>query len=156
LIAQSDSVAKRFHGQSALVEPWQLIKVRNRAQSNDQLIVAARVLVMIESVRDDHFFPGKIDRFNFAFEEICSLEHLPKGVHDRGKVQIACRNFVQHGREEEEVLAVHQGDFHAGIPGHGLLEFHRRIQTGEAAAQDQDSVCRPAAHLLCAPLADEQ
>ena len=70
VIAQSDRVAKRLHRQGALVQPRQLIKVRYRADANHQVIVCERVLVMIESVRDDHFFPGKIDRFNFAFEEI--------------------------------------------------------------------------------------
>lgn len=44
------------------------------------MIVCERVLVMIESVRDSHLFTGKIDRFHFAFEETCALEHLPLGA----------------------------------------------------------------------------
>src|SRR5215813_8549642 len=100
------------------------------------MIVGERVLVMIEPMRDGNLFSGKIDRFDFAGKKAYSPEHLANGVHDGGKVKIAGRHFVQHGREEKEVLAIDDRDFDVWVVRQSLFEFHRRIQTGETPAED--------------------
>jgi len=132
----------------ARFEARQSVEVRNRAEANHEVVVPERVWVMIESMRDDNTFPGQIDRLNLTGEEAHSLEHLANGVHDRGEVKIARCHFVQHGREEEEVFTIDYSDPHVWVSSQSLFELHRHIQTGEAAAPDQDSFCRVVTHLL--------
>src|SRR5271167_713186 len=103
------------------------------------MVIFQRVVVMIETMGNDDLFGGKVDRFNLAGEEVNPLEHLANRVDDGSKVEVARRHLVQHGREEEEVLAVDQRNLDVRVASERFLELHRRIQASESAAEDQNS-----------------
>src|SRR5215469_17186965 len=96
---------------------------------------------MIETMRDDDLPAGKVDRFNVAGEEVHPLEHLAHGVDDRCEVEVACCHLVQHGREQEKVLAVDKRHLDTRVTSQRFLQLHCRVEAGEAAAEDQDSSC---------------
>jgi len=54
------------------------------------------------------------------------------------QVQVAGRDLVQHGRKEEEVLAVDEGHLDIQVTGQGLLQLQRRVEAAKSTAQDQD------------------
>jgi hypothetical protein len=45
---------------------------------------------------------------------------------------------MEHRREQEEILTVDQHDFHARPASKRLVKLDGRVQTGEAAAEDED------------------
>src|SRR5262249_41670144 len=80
--------------------------------------------------------------------EVYPLEHLAHGVYDRCEVEVARGHFVEHGGEDEEVLAVDQRDLNVRVASQRFLQLHRRVKAGEATAQDQNPFWLICAHVI--------
>src|SRR6516164_175690 len=94
---------------------------------------------MIEAMRDNDLPAGKVDRFNVAGEEVHPLQHLAHRVDNSGEVEVARGHLVQHGREEEKVLAVDERDLDVWVASQRFLQLHGCVQTGESTAENQDA-----------------
>jgi len=81
-----------------------------------------------------HPLRGQINRPHVGLDKLHSLEHPANGVHDVARVQVAGRYFVQHWREQQEVVAAHQRHFDVRAASECLVESKRRVHAAEAAA----------------------
>ena len=131
-------IAERFHGQGSLLKAGQIEEVRDRAQTDDQVIVWNLVVVMIEPVRDGHELPVEIDRFNLPGKKIDSLEELSYRIHNVREIEIAGGDFVQQRSKQKEVVPVHQRDFDTGIARQGVIQMNGGVQSGKAAAENEN------------------
>src|SRR5262245_66104164 len=95
------------------------------------------MVVMFSTVGHHHSTAGQVNALDVAIEEFHSPQQLAHRVHDVGKVQIACRYLVQHGRKEKEVLTIHQSHFDARIACHGLFQTQGGVQAAERTSKDQ-------------------
>src|SRR6266436_4398681 len=93
--------------------------------------------VAVKPVRDDGTTLRQVDRLNFAFKESNVPQHLTDRVDDMGYIEVACRYFMKHRREQEEVFLTDQRDFEIGIAA--FFELESRVQTTETAAEDEDA-----------------
>src|SRR5437870_3072407 len=64
-----------------------------------------------------------------------------------GEVEIAGGDFMEHGREEDEVLAAYQCDFDIGARGDSFVEFESRVDSSGAPAENHDARFRSAWHV---------
>src|SRR5262245_46221097 len=62
------------------------------------------------------------------------------------EVKIASSDFVEHGCEQEKILAIDQQNFHIWVEGQRLFQAQRCVQTAESASQDDDAFASTAAH----------
>jgi hypothetical protein len=77
------------------------------------------------------YFPGK---------EVHTPEHFADRIHDCRKIHIAGRDFLKHGREQEEVLTIYERDFDRGITSKFPFQFHGHSEPGKTAAENQYSL----------------
>src|SRR5215831_11552489 len=119
------------------------------------MVVFKCVRVPIESMRDNNlFFPG-VDLVHVAAEKVHAANHFADRINDVGQIQIARRDFVQHWREQEKVLAIYDRHFKPRIVA--LLEFQRSIKSAKAATENKHAcLVGHNAELKNAPFKPEQ
>src|SRR5260370_40893756 len=76
---------------------------------------------------------GQIDCLDFGLNELDVAENLANRVDDVARRKIACRDLVQHRREQDEIPATDQGNFHIRAASERFLEILCRGQPGESA-----------------------
>jgi hypothetical protein len=79
---------------------------------------------MIEPVGDNDAPLFDVDPIDLTSDEADTPQHLAGRIHDRREIQVAGRNFVQHGREQEKILPIHEGNLDMGVPAEFLLQLH--------------------------------
>src|SRR5262249_3429157 len=90
------------------------------------------------SMGDENFLSGKVNAIDFTSKEVYPPQHLADRIHDGGEIQVAGRNLVQHGREQEEVVAIDQHDLYT-VPSELLLQLHRHSHAGKASAENDNT-----------------
>ena len=53
-------------------------------------------------------------------------------------IEVTCRYFMKHRREQKEVFLANQRDFEIGITA--FFELKRCVQSAETAAEDEDTI----------------
>ncbi len=111
----------------------------------------------LSPVGDDHPPRLEVHRLHLALDELHPPEEFPDRVHDVRHVEVAGGDLVEHGREEEEVLAVDERDLEARVMGQSFLEMEGGVDAAEPASQDQDpralrSACVGLSHVSYPPL----
>ena len=84
-------------------------------------------MMMVETMRDGHDLPFKIDRFHFSRKEIDSLQEFSDGIDDIREIEITGCDLMQHGRKQKEVVAVHESDLCVRITCQRVIEVNRRM-----------------------------
>src|SRR5262245_16922752 len=105
-------------------------------------------MVMTRPMRNHELFDREIDRFHFPFEKLDSPKKLANGIDDVSHIQIARSDFMQHGRKQEEVFPVHQGNLDVRISRQGFLELQGCVQTTKSTAYDDDALWFSSAHWI--------
>jgi hypothetical protein len=93
--------------------------------------------VPIEAVRNDDLFPVDVYFVHVTAEEINVPNHFANRINDVRQIQIARRDLVQHWREQEKVLPIHDGDFESRIPA--LLKLQRRIKSAKSTTENENT-----------------
>jgi hypothetical protein len=106
-VAQEDGVAQGFHRQSMLCQTWDVIEVRHRAERQDELVVGHFVRRRQMAVPDAHLPLREVDRFDVGDGHSGVSQHLPQRLDNVGHGHVGTGDFVQHRREENEILARH-------------------------------------------------
>src|SRR5438046_5991306 len=106
------------------------------------MIVFERVRVPIKSMRNNDLFFVDIDLLHVTAEKIHVANHFANGINDIRQVKIACRDLVQHWCKQKEGFAIY--DSYLKPRGSALLKLQGRIETTEAAAENEDTrlICR--------------
>ena len=73
------------------------------------------------------------------FGEAGAAKQLSQRADDVASSDAARSGLGKHRREQEEVFVVEQSDRYTIVALEEFLEFERGIETGEAAARDQDA-----------------
>ena len=94
----------------------------------------------IEAVGDRNASSLEIYRLDIPGEGLYSPEQLAKRIHDRVHFKIACRDLVQHRREQKVVVARHQGDAYIRAGAQCSFQFNRGVYTTEPATEYEDPV----------------
>src|SRR5260370_28198761 len=95
----------------------------------------------IEAVGDRNASSLEIYRFDIPGEGLYLPEQLAKRIHDRVRFKIACRDLVQHRREQKVVVASHQSDAYIRAGAQRSFQFNRSVYAAEPAPQYKDPVC---------------
>src|SRR5260370_34472823 len=94
----------------------------------------------IEAVGDRNASSLEIYRLDIPGEGLYSPEQLAKRIHDRVHFKIACRDLVQHRREQKVVVARHHGDAYIRASAQCSFQFNRGVYTTESATEYEDPV----------------
>src|SRR5260370_3081420 len=94
----------------------------------------------IEAVGDRNASSLEIYRLDIPGEGLCSPEHLAKRIDDRVHFKIACRDLVQHRREQKVVVARHQGDVYVAAAAQRSVQFNRGVDAAEPPTEYEDPV----------------
>src|SRR4051812_19123071 len=108
MVSQIDRVAKRFHRQGVFLKPLIAVKVRNRTQAQDEMVVLQFVMMVLLAVRDPNRFCIQIYTLDFAVEDLYALQQFSNRAYDVRDVQIARGDLMKHRRKEEKVFPVDQ------------------------------------------------
>src|SRR5215475_9525899 len=99
-------------------------------------------MVRTRPMRNHELFAREINRFHFPFEK------LDNGIDDMSHIQIASSDFMQHGRKQEEVFPVHQGNLDVRISRQGFLKLQGCVQATKSTAYDDDALWFSSAHWI--------
>src|SRR6516164_4496597 len=102
--------------------------------------------MLIKAMGNDDFFLVDTDLQDFTSKKPDMAKHLAHGIHDRGEVQVASRNFVKHRREQKKVIPIDEGDLDGGIPSYSLLKVHGDGETRKTTAKNKYLFSYRAAH----------
>src|SRR5262249_4159147 len=111
------------------------------------MVVTQLVGVAIAAMREHHPARLEVDRGHLALDEFHPMEERPDRADDVRDVEVAGGDLVEHGCEEEEVLAIDEGDLEGGAAGERLLEAQGRVDAPEATPEDHDSRARLGVHV---------
>jgi hypothetical protein len=125
VVSQRDGVPERLHRQCFISETGDVEKMYHATQSEDNVVVFQRMSVAVKTVRDDGTTLRQVDRLNLALKEPNVPQHLTDRIDDMRDIEVTCRYFMKHRREQEEVFLTNQRDFEIGIAA--LFELKRRI-----------------------------
>src|SRR5260370_36038237 len=89
----------------------------------------------IEAVGDRNASSLEIYRLDIPGEGLYSPEKLAKRLHDRVHFKIACRDLVQHRREQKVVVARHQVDAYIRAGAQCSFQFNRGVCITETATE---------------------
>ena len=82
------------------------------------------MVMMVEAMRDLHALPVEIDRLDFSRKKHHPLEKFADRVDDVRQIKITGCDFVQHGGEQKEIVAVHQGNLNIRIASQSFVQVH--------------------------------
>ncbi len=134
VISQTHRVAERFHRQRTFFKPGDAIEICRRSEAQHEVVVFKRVLMVVETMRDDDLLRRQVHVSNFSREKIGPSQHFARRVDDRSQIEVTRSHLVQ----QEKILAVYQSDLDAGIAPENLLQLHRRGEAGKASSENQD------------------
>src|SRR5262245_19664201 len=139
-----------------LLKPRKVVVVGDVTDTNNKVVVLKLVVMMITAVGDlDQ--PGlEVNAFDIALKELNTLKKLADRIHDVRHVQVAGRNFVKHGCEEEKVVVVHERNIDVRISSNGPFNLQCRVQTAKPTAKNDNPRFHNSAtsqKILMAPLA---
>jgi len=97
------------------------------------------MLVVVESMRDNNLLSRNIDTLDFAGEKLHPSKQLAHGIHNRGQIQVAGRDLMQHRSEQEKVIAIDEPYLDA-IMSEPSLQLHRGRDSHEAPAEYEYSL----------------
>ena len=137
MVSQEDRIAQSLHGQGILFQSLIAVKIRDRPKPENEMIEFEFVVMMLLAVRDVNHLPLEIDTLHVAVKYPHPLQQLPHRADDMRYIEITCRDFMQHRREQEEVFAIHESHFDIGIFCEALFKIQGCIKATEAAAEDQ-------------------
>jgi hypothetical protein len=80
----------------------------------------------------------KIDSLHVGFDNLHVTKNAPERIYDVVWRKIAGGYFVQHRREQNEVLAANQRDLDVVATGQRLVEMLRCVKSAESAARNND------------------
>jgi len=146
VVAQSHGIAQRFHRERILVEPGNAVKIRDTAHAQNEEIELDGVAVMIEPMRNDNSPILNIDLIDFPCKKLDTPQHLAGRIYNRCEIEIARRYFMEHGGEEEKVLAIDEGDLNGRIPSEFPLQLHGDREPGKPASQNDHPFVRCILH----------
>ena len=82
----------------------------------------------------------KIDIPDIGFDELHVMKNAPERIYDVAWRKIAGGYFVQHRREQNEILAADQCCLHVRPASQLFVQIHGGVQPGKSAAQNDDFV----------------
>src|SRR5687768_15834321 len=132
-----DCVSERLHCQGVLLESWQAVKVRNRAESHDEVVVRQSMDVSLGPVFYRNGAAVAVDRVDLSDEDRRMAHESPQRTDQMRDVDVAGRDFVKHWREEEEILTADKRDLCGAAQE--AFEMKRRINATKAAAEHHDA-----------------
>src|SRR5229473_4833986 len=79
---------------------------------------------------------GQIDRLDLGLDKPYVTKNATDWIDDVAGIKVARGDFVQHWREQNEVLAVDQDNFCIPAASQRFVQIHSRAQSGKSAAQN--------------------
>ena len=76
---------------------------------------------------------------NFRLNKLHVAQNTAERIDNVARIKIARGDLVQHGREQNEVLAADESKFHGPAPSQSLVEMHRRAQSGKSSARNYNA-----------------
>src|SRR5216684_1021872 len=82
---------------------------------------------------------GQIDRLDLGLDKPYVTKNATDWIDDVAGIKVARSYFVQHWREENEVLAVDQDNFCIPAASQRFVQVHGCAQSGKSTAQNDDA-----------------
>src|SRR5262245_23801060 len=81
----------------------------------------------------------KINRLNIGLKKLHITKNPSKRIDDVARIKIACGDFVQHRRKENEILAADQRHLYVRSTREPLVELYCRVKPGKPATRNDYS-----------------
>ena len=91
-----------------------------------------------ESMNAANFPRAKIDILHVGFDHVDVAQNPAQRIHNVARRKIARRDFMQHRREENEILPRDQRYFDIRPTRQMLVQIFCRVEPGKSAACDHD------------------
>src|SRR5215469_13006525 len=99
VVPQSHGVAERLHRECVFPKPWNAVKIRDRSETQNEVVETQRVLMLIKAVGDHDAVMLDINLFDISRQKADAAQHLARWIYDRGEIKIAGGYLVKHGSE---------------------------------------------------------
>ena len=125
--------------------------IRNRAQAQNQEIELERVVMVIEAMGNNDTPLFDVDPLDLSRKEVDTLKHLADRIHNRRQIQVTGCDLVKHGREQEKIVAIDEGDLDGRILSEFLFQLHGDSKARKPPAQNKYSLPWCISHELSFP-----
>ena len=130
-ISQQRRVAEIFHRHRPIANAGVVEEICLRTEREQQMIELELKLSAVEPMHASNFSRAKIDIFHVGFDHVDVAQNPPQRIHNVARRKIARRDFMQHRREENEILPRDQRHFDVRPPRQMLVEIFCRVEPGE-------------------------
>ncbi len=138
-ISQQRRVAEILHRHRPIADAGVVEEVGLRTKREQQMIELELKLSAVKSMHASNFARAEIDILHVGFDHVDVAQNPAQRIHDVARRKIARRDFMQHRREENEILPRDQGHFHVRPSRQMLVQIFCRVEPGKSAAGDHDS-----------------
>ena len=114
MVAQHDRITQRFHRERAIGQSWDAVEVRGGPEGQHEMVKWQRVAMVLVPMRHADSTIAEINGLDLPMKERHLMQQLADGADDIGNVEVARGHFVQHGRKEEKIVVIHEGDVEIG------------------------------------------
>ncbi len=139
VVAQVEGVAEVLERERVLGQAAQAAEVGDAAEGQHQVVEGNDVGMRPEAGAGDDDLLLEVDLLHVADVEVGARQEAPDGTDHVEDPDRPGDHLRQHGLEDEVVLLVDEDDLDVLALAHRLLQLHRGVDAGEAAAQDHDT-----------------
>src|SRR5215469_976128 len=91
-------------------------------------------------VRNPYLLVEQINPLDLTDENFGVAEKFPERIDNVRDFQVARSNFVEHGCEQEKIVATHQTNLHFRVGSQQFLQMQSGIDARKTAAQNDNSL----------------
>src|SRR5437879_5972717 len=115
LDAQLNCIPKRFHCYRQFCEARDIIEIGDRSQCDYKMIIVQLLRMIAVTARNQDLLILQVDLVHASHQNFNFTKQLPEGIYDIRDLKIARRDFVEHRREQKEVVATDERDFYRAV-----------------------------------------
>src|SRR5215472_15032038 len=99
--------------------------------------------IVMAPMRNHYLLVGQVNPLYLTDENFGVAEKFPERIDNVRDFQVARSNFVEHGCEQEKIVATHQTNLHFRVGSQQFLQMQSGIDARKTAAQNDDSLPGP-------------
>src|SRR5215831_15388600 len=97
--------------------------------------------IVMAPMRNHYLLVGQINPLDLTHENFGVAEKFPEWIDNVRDFQIARSNFVEHGCEQEKIVATYQTNLYFRVGSQQFLQMQSGIDARKTAAQNDNSLC---------------
>src|SRR5215470_3307466 len=95
------------------------------------------MVMVIEAMGNNDTPSFDVHPLDLSRKEMDALKHLANRIHNRRQIQVAGCDLVKHGREQEKIVAIDEGDLDGKILREFLFQLHGNSKARKPPAKNK-------------------